>query len=129
MKPQKPIQALLNKRVSRKEFLLLLGFGVVSILGFSTLLHFITGKQMPGHISTSSNTPSKTSKSPAVATSNRNTSNTTGQNTSSSGSSATNSQSSGLSTNISSSSTTSAANSLGAYRYGEYKYGEYYYVG
>jgi hypothetical protein len=129
MKPQTPIQALLNKRVSRKQFLLLLGFGVVSIFGFSTLLHFITGKQIPGHISTSRHTPSKTSKSPAVATTNSNTSSTTGQSTASSGSSASSSQSSGLSSNISSSSTTSAANNLRAYRYGEYKYGEYYYVG
>ena len=107
MTPPTTLKDLLNKRVSRKQFLLTLGLGVVSIFGFSTLLHFITGKQIPSHISTSSHTPSKTSKRPAVATSNSNTSNTTGQSASSSGSSASSSQSSGLSTNINNSSTTS----------------------
>lgn len=46
----KPIDALLQKEMSRKEFLATLGFGLASILGFSTIIHLLTGKTFSSHI-------------------------------------------------------------------------------
>jgi hypothetical protein len=40
----KPLTLLMEKEMTRKEFLATLGFGVASILGFSTLIHLLTGK-------------------------------------------------------------------------------------
>jgi hypothetical protein len=47
----KPIDAILQKEMSRKEFLATLGFGLASIMGFSTLLHLLTGKSFNSHLS------------------------------------------------------------------------------
>lgn len=47
----KPITELLAKEISRKEFLATLGFGVASIVGFSTIIHFLTGKSVESHLS------------------------------------------------------------------------------
>jgi hypothetical protein len=38
------ISDLMQKDMTRKEFLATLGFGVATVLGFSTLLRLITGK-------------------------------------------------------------------------------------
>lgn len=38
------INNLMDKEMSRKEFLATLGFGVASILGFSTILKFLFSK-------------------------------------------------------------------------------------
>jgi len=40
----KPIHTLMQKDMTRKEFLTAMGFGVASIFGFSTLIHLLTGK-------------------------------------------------------------------------------------
>jgi Trp operon repressor len=44
---QKPIQALMQKEMSRKEFLATLGFGLATIAGFGSILKFLTGKSHP----------------------------------------------------------------------------------
>jgi hypothetical protein len=46
----KPIDALLQKEMSRKEFLATLGFGLASVMGFSTLLHLLTGKSFSSQL-------------------------------------------------------------------------------
>lgn len=46
----KPLDTLLQKEMSRKEFLTTLGFAMASILGFSTLIHLLTGKNFDSHI-------------------------------------------------------------------------------
>lgn len=38
------IQDLMQKDMTRKEFLATVGFGIATIFGFSTLLRLITGK-------------------------------------------------------------------------------------
>ena len=38
-----PAQQLLQQELTRKEFMATLGMGVVSILGFSSIIHFLTG--------------------------------------------------------------------------------------
>ena len=40
----KPIAALMEKEMTRQEFLATLGFGFASILGFSNLIQLLTGK-------------------------------------------------------------------------------------
>ena len=40
----KPLAHLMEKEMSRKEFLATLGLGVVSVLGFSSMLKFLFGK-------------------------------------------------------------------------------------
>lgn len=50
----KPINALMEKEVTRKEFLAMLGFGVASVLGFSNILNFLNGKHLENHTSHSS---------------------------------------------------------------------------
>lgn len=42
----KPIDHLMQKEMSRKEFLATLGFGLASIMGFSTIIHMLTGKSL-----------------------------------------------------------------------------------
>jgi hypothetical protein len=39
-----PITTLMEKEMTRKEFLATLGFGLASIMGFSTIIHLLTGK-------------------------------------------------------------------------------------
>jgi hypothetical protein len=49
---QKQIATIMEKEVTRKEFLAALGFGVASILGFSSILKLLTGKGLGGqHVS------------------------------------------------------------------------------
>jgi hypothetical protein len=48
----KPIDTLLQKEMSRKEFLATLGLGLASIMGFSTIIHLLTGKTFSSHINT-----------------------------------------------------------------------------
>jgi len=40
----KPITQLMQKDMSRKEFMATMGFGVASLFGFSTVVHLLTGK-------------------------------------------------------------------------------------
>lgn len=40
----KQLEDVMNKEVTRKEFLATLGFGVASILGFSGIVKFLFGK-------------------------------------------------------------------------------------
>lgn len=51
----KPLDTLMQREMSRQEFLVTLGFGLASVLGFSSLLRFLTGKslstQLRGHSS------------------------------------------------------------------------------
>jgi hypothetical protein len=42
-KPITPAQQLLQKDVTRKEFIGVVALGLVSILGFSSIIHFLTG--------------------------------------------------------------------------------------
>lgn len=43
------LSGLMEKEVSRKEFLGMLGLAVVSIFGFGTLLKLLTGKSLDSH--------------------------------------------------------------------------------
>ena len=40
----KPINELLKKEVDRYEFLKIVGFGVITLIGMSSIIHFLTGK-------------------------------------------------------------------------------------
>ncbi len=40
----KPINELLQKEVNRNEFLTIVGFGVLSLFGMGSIIHFFTGK-------------------------------------------------------------------------------------
>jgi Trp operon repressor len=51
----KKINELLHKEMTRKEFLATLGFGVATLLGFSSALKLITGRENP--LEQQSNTP------------------------------------------------------------------------
>jgi len=44
---QKPIQTLMQKEMSRKEFLATMGFGLATIAGFGSIIKFLTGKSHP----------------------------------------------------------------------------------
>lgn len=41
------INDLLQKEMTRKEFLATLGFGIASLLGFSTVIKLISGRENP----------------------------------------------------------------------------------
>lgn len=41
---QKNIADIMQREMTRQEFITTLGFGVLSIFGFSTILHMLTGK-------------------------------------------------------------------------------------
>ncbi len=43
---QKNITDIMQREMTRKEFIATLGFGVASIMGFSTILHMLTGKSL-----------------------------------------------------------------------------------
>lgn len=45
----KHLQELLQKEMTRKEFLATVGFGIASIFGLSTILHMLGSK--PNHVS------------------------------------------------------------------------------
>ena len=40
------LQPLMQKEMTRQEFLLTLGLAIASIFGFSTLIHMLTGKSV-----------------------------------------------------------------------------------
>ncbi len=44
----KPITTLLQREMSRKEFLMTVGFGTASVMGFSTIIKLLTGKSADG---------------------------------------------------------------------------------
>lgn len=46
----KPVTTLMQKEMSRKEFLATLGFGMASVMGFSTLIRLFTGKSIDSHL-------------------------------------------------------------------------------
>ena len=46
MKQNSPITTILSREVTRQEFLLILGSLIVSILGVSSIIHFLTGKNV-----------------------------------------------------------------------------------
>jgi hypothetical protein len=46
----KPINAVLQKEMSRKEFLATLGLGVASVMGLSTIVRVLTGKSISGQL-------------------------------------------------------------------------------
>ena len=46
----KQLENILQKDMSRKEFLATLGFGVASILGFSSIIKMLTGKSASHHM-------------------------------------------------------------------------------
>lgn len=46
----KHLDTLLQKEMSRKEFLATLGFGLASVMGLSTVLHLLTGKSLNTHL-------------------------------------------------------------------------------
>lgn len=48
----KPIDAIMQKDMSRKDFIVTLGFGVVSVMGLSTIVHMLTGKSFSSNAST-----------------------------------------------------------------------------
>jgi hypothetical protein len=41
---QKQLTNIMQKEMTRKEFVTTLGFGLLSIFGFSTILNMVTGK-------------------------------------------------------------------------------------
>jgi hypothetical protein len=47
-----PVQALLQKEVTRKEFMTTSALAIVSILGFSSIIHFLTGHNSKSLIKT-----------------------------------------------------------------------------
>lgn len=47
----KPLNSLLQKEMSRREFLATMGFGLASVMGLSTVISMLTGKPMGGTIS------------------------------------------------------------------------------
>ncbi len=44
------LQPLLDREMSRKEFLWALGFGIVSIFGVSTIIRLLSGKSVETHL-------------------------------------------------------------------------------
>jgi hypothetical protein len=46
----KQIDTLLQKQMTRKEFLATLGFGAASVMGFSTVIKMLTGKSVEHHV-------------------------------------------------------------------------------
>lgn len=46
---QTNLQGLLQKEVSRKEFLMIAGLALLSIIGFETVLKLLTGKSLDTH--------------------------------------------------------------------------------
>lgn len=46
--------AIMQREVTRKEFLLTLGLGMASIMGFSTIIRLLTGKSLDTHLNQNS---------------------------------------------------------------------------
>lgn len=51
---QKPLDTLLQKEMSRKEFLAVMGLGVASIMGLSGIISTLTGRSLGNHRAASS---------------------------------------------------------------------------
>jgi hypothetical protein len=49
-KMTKQLDTLFQREMTRKEFLATLGFGMASIMGFSTVIQLLTGKSINGHL-------------------------------------------------------------------------------
>jgi hypothetical protein len=47
MKTIAPVHELLQKKVSRREFVQIAGFGILSLVGMSSIIHLLTGKKNP----------------------------------------------------------------------------------
>jgi hypothetical protein len=47
----KPIDQIMQKEMTRQEFLMTLGLGLASIMGFSTIIHLLTGRSVGNHLS------------------------------------------------------------------------------
>lgn len=45
----RPLDTLMQKEMTRGEFIATLGLGIASILGFSSLIHLFTGKSFSHH--------------------------------------------------------------------------------
>jgi len=45
----KPVTQLMQAEMTRKEFLATLALGLASIMGFSSIIHFLTGKSLSSH--------------------------------------------------------------------------------
>ncbi len=45
-----PVTTLLERDMTRQEFLVTLGFGLVSVMGFSTIIKLLTGKSLDRHL-------------------------------------------------------------------------------
>lgn len=46
----KPLNTLLQKEMSRQEFLVTIGFGLASVLGLSGVLKMLTGKSLSSQL-------------------------------------------------------------------------------
>jgi hypothetical protein len=51
---EKPLTAVMQKEMTRKEFLAAMGFGLASILGFSNIIRLLTGRSFESHFKNSS---------------------------------------------------------------------------
>jgi hypothetical protein len=47
---QKATAAIMEREVTRKEFIAALGLGAASIMGFSTVIKLVTGKSIDSHL-------------------------------------------------------------------------------
>ena len=45
-----PIHNLMKTEMSRKEFLTTAGFGIISLIGLSSIVHLLTGKKSSGSL-------------------------------------------------------------------------------
>lgn len=46
----KHLDTLMQKEMTRKEFIATLGFGIASIMGLSTIIRLLTGKSADAHL-------------------------------------------------------------------------------
>ncbi len=46
----KPLTAVMQREMTRQEFLATMGFGIASILGFSNIIRLLTGKSADAHL-------------------------------------------------------------------------------
>jgi len=47
---EKPLTAVMQKEMTRQEFLITMGFGIVSIFGFSNIIRLLTGHSAESHL-------------------------------------------------------------------------------
>lgn len=46
----KPLEAIMQKEMSRQEFMVTLGLGLTSILGFGRIIELLTGHSFKNHV-------------------------------------------------------------------------------